>query len=666
MEKQNIHKQNQNNGNEKLKTQNCLEENLIPLKLKNIINQKKTTLIVFEFINSNFINNDLKKIILGNYEININITQKTIYQIIFNDSFKFYKIIPCIFVFQKFRKIFSITLYKGRMNYFYCEGNKINKYSIEIIFSDFIKGINNNLFIFYNKIKYLVKEDTNLKTRKRINFINIDLDYLSLVEDSSLNIKKVNYQNNSLQIVINQGKIIGIFDNIPYKDPIINKEKLLIDLETIIENSNKILDFQFSLNKEEFINKMEKVSEEEKINYKRKLNNFKLEKENYINFFIENPDDIDLKILDLISEYYLLTIGINIAWNTYIQQYYCSKKCIHHFLEQLNSCSPIIKIRLKLTAIITLYTLIENNYGRLIDRNIFFLINFNDVNSIYGNSKKNCQEFIDLLDEFSEIFPFFLQINSNKSLNYIESDKSQFSSKLSMLTLEEVKYHLYESLPNYGIRLNLLCNFFALTILETRLTIFSEIKLFDLFLSDEELTINNSNFDKRFRLSNLLKHENMCHIKISMNNYESFPSNNSSPHKYYNFNKEKYECLITYDKQNKVKIPESGYSFEYFLTKGNIQLIKVLKFPRGNFKDLYINSPSLMTKPNLLEFCNELQQKYNEMGDMKENYFEKNKIKFSFENKDDDHVHDDDDDDDDIYPDVSYLYNSKFFSKIKI
>ena len=73
-----------------------------------------------------------------------------------------------------------------------------------------------------------------------------------------------------------------------------------------------------------------------------------------------------------------------------------------------------------------------------------------------------------------------------------------------------------------------------------------------------------------------------------------------------------------------------------------------------------------MTKPNLLEFCNELQQKYNEMGDMKENYFEKNKIKFSFENKDDDHVHDDDDDDDDIYPDVSYLYNSKFFSKIKI
>ena len=107
MEKQNINKQNQNNGNEKLKTQNCLEENLIPLKLKNIINQKKTTLIVFEFINSNFINNDLKKIILGNYEININITQKTIYQIIFNDSFKFYKIIPCIFVFQKFRKNFQ-------------------------------------------------------------------------------------------------------------------------------------------------------------------------------------------------------------------------------------------------------------------------------------------------------------------------------------------------------------------------------------------------------------------------------------------------------------------------------------------------------------------------------------------------------------------------------
>ena len=664
MEKKNIHKQNQNNGNEKLETQNCnIEENLIPLKLKNNINQKKKTLIVFEFINSNLINNALEKIIVENYEININITQKTIYQIIFDDSFKFYKIFPCIFVFQKFRKIFSITIYKGRMNYFYCEGNKINKYSIEIIFSDFIKGIDNNLFIFYNKKKYFPKEDTNLKTRKRINFINIDLNYLSLVEDSSLNIKKVNYQNNSLQIVINQGKIIGIFDNIPYKDPILNKEKLLIDLEKIIENSNKTLDFQFSLNEEEFINKMEKISEEERINYKRKLNNFKLEKESYINFFIEDPDDIDLKILDLISEYYLLTIGINIVWNTYIQQYYYSKKCIHKFLEQLNSCSPIIKIRLKLTAIITLYTLIENNYGRLIDRNIFYLIHFHDLNSIYGNSKKNCQEFIDLLDEFSEIFPFFLQINSNKSVNYIESDKSQFSSKLSMLTLEEVKYHLYESLPNYGIRLNLRCNFFALTILETRITVFSEIKLFDFFLSDEELTINNSNFDKRFRLSNLLKHENMCHIKISMNNYESIPSNNSSPHKYYNFYKEKYECLFTYDKKKNIKALELDYSFEYFITKGNIQLIKVLKYPRGNFKDLYLNSPYLMTESNLSNFCEELQKKYNDndMEHLKNIYFDKNKNKFSFGNEDDD-----DDDDDDIYPDLSYLYNSKFFSKIKI
>ena len=153
----------------------------------------------------------------------------------------------------------------------------------------------------------------------------------------------------------------------------------------------------------------------------------------------------------------------------------------------------------------------------------------------------------------------------------------------------------------------------------------------------------------------------MCHIKISMNNYESFPSKNSSPNKYYNFNKEKYECLFTYDKKNNVKMPESGYSFEYFITKSNIKLIKVLKFPRGNFKNLYLNSPYLMTKSDLSEFCNQLQEKYNEMEDLKESNFEKNKNKSSFGNEDDDH-----DDDDDIYPDVSYLYNSKFFSKIKI
>ena len=109
--------------------------------------------------------------------------------------------------------------------------------------------------------------------------------------------------------------------------------------------------------------------------------------------------------------------------------------------------------------------------------------------------------------------------------------------------------------------------------------------------------------------------------------------------------------------------PELDYSFEYFITKGNIQLIKVLKYPRGNFKDLYLNSPYLMTRSNLSNFCEELQKKYNdnEMEDLKNIYFDKNKNKFSFGNEDDD-----DDDDDDIYPDLSYLYNSKFFSKIKI
>ena len=98
----------------------------------------------------------------------------------YDKSINKYKVYDCKTTFNESNKVVnSMSLYYNKTNYFYSGDGKN---SAEIIFSDFMnKSLRNeDCVIEYDGIKYTPLEDFGLLTRKRINFINIDITKLKL------------------------------------------------------------------------------------------------------------------------------------------------------------------------------------------------------------------------------------------------------------------------------------------------------------------------------------------------------------------------------------------------------------------------------------------------------------------------------------------------------
>ena len=100
---------------------------------------------------------------------------------------------------------FPIKVYFNRINY-YKSGRGKNQNSAEIIFFDFLShDINNkDCSIVYDKTRLIPSENFEFMTRKRINFINIDIKKLSIpnsINNEKINIEKI-IKNNNFQIFI--------------------------------------------------------------------------------------------------------------------------------------------------------------------------------------------------------------------------------------------------------------------------------------------------------------------------------------------------------------------------------------------------------------------------------------------------------------------------------
>ena len=122
---------------------------------------------------------------------------------------------------ESLQVINSMSLYYNKTNYFYSGDGKN---SAEIIFSDFMnKSIRKeDCVIEYDGIKYTPLEDFDLFTRKRINFINIDITKLKLPKDlegKDVILDTKNYNNFLISIsVVNNPKVISVNENSPFKE----------------------------------------------------------------------------------------------------------------------------------------------------------------------------------------------------------------------------------------------------------------------------------------------------------------------------------------------------------------------------------------------------------------------------------------------------------------
>ena len=260
--------------------------------------------------------------------------------------------------------------------------------------------------------------------------------------------------------------------------------------------------------------------------------------------------------------------------------------------------------------------MLANGFGKNTD-DLFELIDFNKEGTIYYDAKKRNLQFIELFQENSEIFPILLQLSSGSSTNYVVENELNFSSRTSMLTLEDIKTHLKLAIPNYGIRAKCLCGFKAVSFVETKITIFSETDIFGNFLGLKIQSDEDSYFKKRFILSNIMIQEQFGHILFSENK-SSFQFDIPQELKLSQF----VETYSPLNEGNFIRINDphsreirggSGYTLIYHLTRGKKKLHNTLENIEGNFSKLF-KRVDLMARGDLTEFCKELNDAANEVG----------------------------------------------------
>ena len=186
------------------------------------------------------------------------------------------------------------------------------------------------------------------------------------------------------------------------------------------------------------------------------------------------------------------------------------------------------------------------------------------------------------------------------------------SARLSMLNENDVKTHLESTIPKYGIKMNYVGCFNACTFSEVRITCINESSALNLSLGKEITLMDDPVYNKRYVLANLLQDEDFGNIKFSFYDHYVQRENKldlKSPTEYYDTNfKEgliEIKKIITKNGEN-MTIGESGIALSSFLTRGDLNLLILLKSDSINFSELFKN-PSLLVAEDLSEFINKLK-----------------------------------------------------------
>jgi hypothetical protein len=568
---------------------------------------------------------------------------KSEYKIIFDDkSLNENKIYECFLKYNSEKLSFYIKINYGQDNH-YIFGRKKNKKSFEFIFFDFAnkKIDNNRCYIKYNKKKYFAYDDKNFLTLRNINLVNVDLDNIDFpltYKNESLSKTLINDKSFLILISLAEetSKIFGVFQNNPFqeKKTIITANEVCAILEPSIKAVQDVLNYNETYKTYSEFSKEIKIENIQTFTNEIK-NSQKLEMK-VIPFFIFYRHKLtaeEIKAFNIYSEFMITFPSLqenrrtskNINSYKYYRQYFASHKVIEDFLKTIpENIDESQKALLKYSASRCLRTLLLNGKAYK-EEKLFYYYDINTPGTFYNEAKKFNEKFIKELNEKSEIYLYLLQINSGSGINKLTND---LTARMSMLTIEQVKSHLLDSLPDYIIRIKTSCDFRGLTFNETKCTFISEKDIFNSWLDDSEL--NDLKLDQlynyRFILSNLLAHERFGHVKFSINFYsfkqdyksdfdEIYEDEPLSPRQFYqikNENNEKKEILIQVVETEKkfgevVEKGEAGQAFNVFLTRGNIKNFDILRCINVDFSEIF-EHPEFLAAEDLTKL-NELLKK---------------------------------------------------------
>ena len=529
----------------------------------------------------------------------------------------FYITVPLKIIFKD-RSNYSayITVYFGQINYFYMSISSNYRNSNELIFYKKYPKITIGEF----NVNYHELFD-NKSFFKRINLININYDILKIEGIENEDIFYLDDEISKLIIVNSDLNILSSYEKSLTKNIIVNsleRKKILINLfsESYIISSK--------LSREDIKNKYKKLLLKlmgNLINYHTKL---------YMKNDNANLDNYDAQIfkyywrVNLYNKIFgLYDFNFEKKYELFIKIF----KNIEYFEEKCKIIKDeILEAKLFATACFILYKNMneKNRIEEILHKDkLFELLDFSE-DTIYKAANTNNIEFISKLTHNSYIYNYILQINSSNKEVEFENNQKFKVNMVSMLTIQQLKYDLYKSLPKYGIRV--FYNFeddYAATSLNTGVTLYNEPNIFGKELSDEELLCENDvYYQKRVCLSIIQKHERFTHLKKIFNKNEK--DYLDSPLGFLDFNSGR---IIKYHCQYDSKKGEIGESFENIYTNNNRKLIvNLFKIKNVNMKNLFNNDLWLNEKND--ELIKELKAiNGNNINDNKTNEININKEK---------------------------------------
>ena len=559
-------------------------------------------------------------------------------------SINSYKIYDCKTKFTEKEVTNSISIYYDQTNYINCgEGGQ---HSAEIIFSDFIsKSLEaDKCFIEYDGMIFKPIEDFGTVTRKRINFINIDFHKIKFPKDINDKDIKIDTKDNKNFLIsismIDKPKIIAIYLNNPFMDFMfdLTEKEVSEILDSALENIRKIVYLNEDVSYEKYY---ERGTKEILNEYAKQIkNSYEIEKK-ISKYFLSPREKLSKEQIDIYEKYsefmaYFPDIGKQDARELeiknkfrYYNQFYYSKISLNEFYKTIpNDLDESDRAKLKYAASRCLRTLLITSDGENCEK-LFTFADFTEPNNIYSDAVSFNKKFVQKLTEKSEIFLFFLQLISGSSINLLNNE---FMSRISMLNAEIIKDQLISTIPKYGIRVLPKTRFNACSYNDVRITCINEDSFFGMNLSNKELTYErDKTYNRRYKLANLLQHEDFGHINNSINFYAFYDKNisrtasthyseNLSPFKYYMVKEKKMEIqeiveeVEPINKKSNGEIiikGESGIALTFFLTRGKYQLMKLLKKNGIDFTELFLH-PELQASEDLTDYINELNKLYND------------------------------------------------------
>ena len=526
---------------------------------------------------------------------------------------------------------FQFLIYIGKTNKIIFDLDEINRPSFELFFY-FKESQYNPTHIIYKNVEYDQLENYGNKFRSRIFFANVNPAELEYINSPALNEYKAKFENNTYQSIfrlISENQFeVSLTDMACYITDIEEMKVKKLNENEFARLKNLLSDFsgkyfKFIYTDNTSRNNKQKIYEDLKVLSERITSC-----EHY--HFINSPNMNDYQnysageLLYLFNQDFLLSEFIKLkeeykspnsdGFKSIITKIKAHHNIVDNLYQKLfNDNNLNINQKIKILKTVTIF--FKNSL--LLEKKILG-VNYVNMNSIdnkspYFKSVELLREIISEIDEESRLFEAFLYFDSeiienilveNSQKNYTYKDifgqkvevfQPKFITEygMTLMTLDEIKKHLLELLPQVIIQIDTNINIRALYENKTKMMVINELKMFY-----NGFHVNENNLFKldpdsyTIPISMEILHEALGHGKLryceDLENYKLSPMIVRDSKNFFKPKKLIKRIKLFDNTEKDINQGETGRVIEYYIS-ANPEVIQTLKEKTFNKKILNVS-----------------------------------------------------------------------------